>query len=131
MYSIEMLKSIAMSSEVNNKHAAGLLYNKNIVYYGINKYIKKNEYYKTIHAEVNLLKSIPFIKLNGRDIIVIRVNKNGRLRNSRPCNDCIDILKKLGIRRVHYSDSDGNILVEQVEYMNKIHVSSWNKRVMF
>ena len=46
-------------------------------------------------AEVNLLKSIPFIKLNGRDIIVIRVNKNGRLRNSRPCNDCIDILKKL------------------------------------
>lgn len=129
MYDIDKLKRIAKTSEVNNKHAAGLIYNKNICSFAVNKYIHLTNC-KTIHAEVNLLYTLKNrgIKLNGMDIIVVRINNDAsKLKNSRPCNNCIDILKKLGIRKVHYSNSNGDIVMERVCEMNKIHVSSWNR----
>lgn len=131
-YNIDNLKRIAITSNVNHKHAAALLYNKtDIVTYAINKYIKKGIYFKTIHAEINLLHKIKNTKFSGLDIIVIRVNENSnKLLNSRPCNNCIDILKSKGIRKVHYSTSDGNIVIEYVQNMDKLHVSSWNRNML-
>jgi hypothetical protein len=53
--------------------------------------------------------------------------KNNRLKNSRPCNHCIDKLIKVGIYKVYYSNENGIIVSEIVEDMEKLHISSGTK----
>ena len=63
------------------------------------------------------------------DILVIRVNKNLTLKNSRPCSQCIDKLSKLGIRKVFYSNEEGDIVWEFVEQMKKTHISAGTRHL--
>lgn len=60
-------------------------------------------------------------------ILVIRLSKTGGLVNSRPCENCIQIMKTLGIEKIYYSDGEGNIIVEKVKYMSPGYVSSGRK----
>lgn len=127
---VSVLKKMAELSPVNNKHAAGLLLKNKIKSHAINNYIKKDSLYKTIHAEINLLKSLKRNLYNKIDIIVIRINKSSDLKNSRPCSDCIRYLKEHGIRKVYYSNSAGDIVCEKVKNMEEYHTSSWNKNII-
>ena len=124
---LDILKKAAMRSTVENKHAAALLKGnyKNKLIIGFNRPIKEKVKYKTIHAEINAIFNFPYDKkaIKGMDIIVIR-NKNGNLKNSRPCNHCIDKMANVGIRKVFYSNDEGNIVYEYLEKMERIHVSS-------
>ena len=60
-------------------------------------------------------------------ILVVRLNKNGFLTYSRPCDHCIHILKTIGIDKIYYSDGAGNIIIEKVKYMGKQHVCAGSK----
>jgi tRNA(Arg) A34 adenosine deaminase TadA len=42
-------------------------------------------------------------------ILVVRINSEGMLSDSKPCSMCINLMKAYGIKRVYYSDIDGNI----------------------
>lgn len=81
----------------------------------------------SIHAEMDAIYD--FIKKNrrydlrGLDIIVIRF-KNNELKISRPCKSCIEKMRELGIRKVYYSDYDGNIVYEYITDMEMYHMSS-------
>lgn len=75
----------------------------------------------TVHAEVSAMSKIPKNMLNGADIVVIR--NNGSLKNSKPCLNCLNKMKKYGIRQVYYSDYGGNIVSEYVNEMNTSYVS--------
>ena len=50
-------------------------------------------------------------------MIVVR-NYKGKLANSKCCADCINIMKMVGIRKVYYSDKEGNIICEKVNNMS-------------
>lgn len=125
----------AMKSTVNNKHSAVLIKNNTIYKSAYNKFIKEitvrknnNTYihYITVHAEINAVYS-NYNKKNvkGMDILVIRVDRIGaKLKNSRPCNNCICKLKKIGIRKVFYSNEKGDIVFEYVNNMEFLHISS-------
>lgn len=127
---LDILTKMASYSAIYYKHAAALISGDIIYSAGINKFIKQiknnnnNEIYKTIHAEINVFENFPKKNVKGLDILVIRINKNMVLKNSRPCNACIEKLQKIGIRKVHYSDDNGNIITERLEYMEKLHISS-------
>jgi len=43
-------------------------------------------------------------------MVVLRLSKNGTLRNSKPCKGCATILDALGVEDVCWSDSSGNIV---------------------
>ena len=49
------------------------------------------------------------------DLIVIRVGKNGSLKNSAPCFKCIEHLNRMNLKTnyklkyIYYSDSTGNV----------------------
>jgi deoxycytidylate deaminase len=127
--STQFLKKIAIDSIVSSKHAAALISNNIIYSVGTNKFLKEikinNEsYYKTMHAEITVFEKLPKRKFAGMDILVIRVNKNLVLKNSRPCNQCIEKLIKLDIRKVYYSNGEGKIVWEFVKNMEKYHISS-------
>ena len=131
---IRLLKKIAIESIVYYKHAAALMSGDTIYSSGANKFVKEiklndQTYYKTMHAEITVFEKLPKKKVRGMDILVIRINKNLALRNSRPCNQCIEKLSKLGIRKVYYSNEEGNIVWEFVEQMEKTHISSGTKHL--
>lgn len=126
---LEILTKMASNSTIYYKHAAALISGNMIYSAGINKFIKQSKIpslRKTIHAEINVFENFPKKNIKGLvlDILVIRINKNHILKNSRPCNQCIEKLQKIGIRKVYYSDDNGNIISEHVQYMEKIHSSS-------
>lgn len=63
---------------------------------------------KTIHAEVNVVKSLgDFSLLRGATLIVVRHGVDGTLKSSKPCKTCHDFLEKCmseyGLRKVIYS----------------------------
>lgn len=131
---IKLLKKIAIESIVYYKHAAALIAGDTIYSSGTNKFVKEIKindqiYYRTMHAEITVFEKLPKKKFRGMDILVIRINKNLALRNSRPCNHCIDKLSKMGIRKVYYSNESGNIVWEFVEQMEKNHISSGTKHL--
>lgn len=139
---IELLKKLASNSDIHYKHAAALIKNEKIYSAGINKFVKKLDvksynkktgensietHFKTIHAEISVFDKLSKKSSKGLDIIVIRINKNFTLKNSRPCNHCIDKLKKIGIRKVFYSNENGQIICEYIEHMKKIHISAGSR----
>lgn len=130
---IDFLKKKAITSPLNYKHGACLIYRNKVQCYGVNKYMQKrtNSGYSinmSIHAEIDALMSFKFKNVRGLDLLIIRVCKTKKeqlfLRNSRPCNACIDKLRQCKVRKVYYSGINGEILCEYVEEMEKIHDSS-------
>jgi cytidine deaminase len=100
----------------------------------------KNEY-KTFksnntncHAEVNLLNSISkFINNKKIDILVVRLNKSGRISNSKPCLHCLVHMKKYynnNIRYVYFSNQSGYICRKSIQQLlnDDIHISKGNKK---
>ena len=127
---INTLKKNALNSSLHYKHSACILKNNKILSIGNNKYFKniliENEIVKlSIHAEIDALFKNSNKNVKGLDILIIRVGeKSCNLKNSRPCNSCIEKLKEKGIRKVYYSNDKGNIVYEFLENMPKLHDSS-------
>jgi deoxycytidylate deaminase len=61
-------------------------------------------------------------------IVVIRINNKGKLCNSRPCSDCINILTSMNVKYVYYSTDDETISMEKTKHMKKTHYSSMAKK---
>ena len=59
-------------------------------------------------------------------MVVVRLGKDGSLKNSYPCNHCINVLKFYNIKKIIYS-SDTGIIINKINDLNPIHISSgWN-----
>lgn len=62
-----------------------------------------------LHAETDLISRLwgkHYID-NGLKMVVIRLNKRGQLRCSKPCEQCSHILQALDINKIWWSDNDG------------------------
>ena len=66
--------------------------------------------------------------LSKLNLIVIRINKNLELKNSRPCANCLQFMKDVNINKVYYSSGNGSeIICEKVKNMISNHKSFGNK----
>lgn len=64
----------------------------------------------SFHAEVSALQDVQnWDKLKGTSIIVIRLNKAGKICSSFPCKYCIQSLQYVGVKWVYYSNKYGEI----------------------
>lgn len=91
-----------------------------------NLYSQNND---ELHAEeAVLIKLIDYlnnnlIKIKEIDLIVIRTNKQNKLRNSKPCCRCINFINNfilvtnIKINKIYYSIED-NIIVTNLECLN-------------
>jgi hypothetical protein len=61
------------------------------------------------------------------NIIIIRYNSNGQLMSSKPCRDCIELLKTIGIQRIYYSNDNHKIVCERLDTISSNHIS-WGCR---
>jgi tRNA(Arg) A34 adenosine deaminase TadA len=102
---------------VNNSHIAFLVKKNKIVKIGWNRKrthpeISKHPYhdgYVGTHAELDVILKSGLEDLNDHSMIVLRVDRKGRLANSKPCPGCLSLLKSYNVEEVFYSDSEGNI----------------------
>ena len=56
--------------------------------------------------------------------MVVRFGKCGELKNSRPCNNCLETMVKYKIKRIMYSVDNGTVMSEKPESMERTHTSS-------
>jgi len=68
-------------------------------------------------------------KVQKLDLVVVRVNKSGSPCNARPCHNCLDMMKAVGIRKVYYSIGPDEIVCENVKDMISIQASSVAKHI--
>lgn len=65
--------------------------------------------YPYLHAETDLISRMfeRYYINEAIKIVVIRLNKNGELRNSKPCKHCQIIMNALGIDKIYWSVNNG------------------------
>jgi deoxycytidylate deaminase len=63
---------------------------------------KFRRYPTSLHAEVIAIINAK-IDLKGASIIVVRINNNKEFRLSKPCHECMNYLKYIGIKKIYYS----------------------------
>lgn len=85
------------------KHGAVLLYKSKVIAVGHNRWDPKDKE-GTIHAEEVVLSKIP----KGLDprkltLVVVRVNRFGIWRDSKPCKRCTQLILDKGIGKVIYT----------------------------
>jgi arginyl-tRNA--protein-N-Asp/Glu arginylyltransferase len=46
--------------------------------------------------------------------MVIHMTRQGEIKDSKPCQHCLDMLRKNGIRKIIYSNEHGNLVSQRV-----------------
>jgi len=112
------INSISRLSEANHLCHIATFVNKkrknNHLTIGINTNRKRfNNNKIAVHAEIDALQKLEKTnKKHKMDLIVLRVNKNGKLCESAPCRHCTIELSKntlVNINKLYFSRSDGSI----------------------
>jgi hypothetical protein len=93
-----------------------------------------------IHAEHDALNKLQPLKCKRRlvsiNILVIRLSMKNTLQSSKPCNNCIETMKKLPtkkgykIQNIYYSDNEGNIIKTSLQNLEneEKHYSSYYRQ---
>jgi hypothetical protein len=105
-------------SNVNNSHIAFLVKKNKIIRIGWNRKrthpeISKHPYhdgYVGTHAELDVILKSGLDNLEDHSIIVLRIDRNGKLNNSKPCLGCRSVLNQFNVKNIFYSNSEGNIV---------------------
>lgn len=99
-----------------HRHGAIITYKKLIVATATNTLRKNNNILKygyehpNLHAEAAaIIKALQiWANLRNCEILVIRLGTT-KLKNSKPCQNCMNIINETGIKKVTYSNENGNL----------------------
>lgn len=102
---------------VNNSHIAFLVRKNKITKIGWNRKrthpeIAKHPYhegYVGTHAELDVILKSGEDNLKNHSMIVLRVDRKGRLANSKPCPGCLSLIKSYCLDEVYFSNVEGHI----------------------
>ena len=91
-------------------------------------------YYSVFYRALNGIKTSEKLikkirkKFSQIDLVVIKYSSN-KLGMSKPCGECLKVLKVLCVNGVYYSTDSGEIYFEKVKIMNSEHLSQSQKLV--
>lgn len=138
---INQLKIHTNKSSLSHRHAAGIVYKNKLISKGVNaiqagrsehaelsaisKFIKR--YGTTLKESVILPKNVTR-SLNKITVIVIRYH-NEKLVLSKPCKHCINLMKKIGIKKIYYSNEKGQVIYDKINSITTNHVSILRKNI--
>ena len=113
-----MQLAVRMAGKSTSKFRLGavLVYKANILSTGHNdmarthplqqKYAKGVSFTLGLHAEIDACLGVTKADLQGADLYVARILKNGNVALAKPCRICQRFILDVGIRRVYYSFSN-------------------------
>jgi len=152
---IPTISAIAGRSIHIGFHYAKLIYGGAIVAQASNSFspvsnisilkTKKGRSKFSIHAEYNVIqaylamllakrkirtknkKKIPLGKLRDCTLILYSATKSGKLRESKPCTSCFELMNSLGIKDIYYSNKEGQLVYSLISELNDTCQSSGNR----
>lgn len=113
---------------------------KKILSFGCNQIGDNNGNTPGIHAEHDALTKLTPIKNKKRtvkiNLLVIRLSTKNKIQSSKPCSNCIELMKilpmKIGykIKHIYYSDYEGNIVKTSLDNLDETekHYSRYFRR---
>jgi hypothetical protein len=117
----------------------GNLKKVSVLSYGINSYADLDGKTPGVHAEEDAINKLMPLKIKKNletvDLLVIRLSKTNKIQSSKPCANCIRIMKSVPqqkgykIRYVYYSNSDGAITRTNLKTLEceEQHISRYYK----
>ena len=141
--SSKIINNLIKNIEFNNnskygfQHFSAIYKNGKQVYHGSN-HLRSTYNGECIcfstHAEMDVLHKVlkrcriqPFkdiIDLSDYTIVVVRMTREGLIKNSRPCNQCLETMIKYRIKKILYSTDLGTFENEKPSDMEMLHISS-------
>ena len=116
---ISLAKKIAEQSNYGKfRHGAVLVKGSSIRNVACNKhrhcgfgkrFREYNEGDPTLHAELGVILGMDRSITRGATIYVVRINREGHPRMSKPCPMCENAMKHVGVKRVVYTNRAGRI----------------------
>jgi len=86
---------------------AVVVYKNKIVGRGYNKVHSIGDRLDGKHAEIEAIYNTRAKYRKGSTMYVCRLNKRGELRLAKPCDACMPVIRKVGVKYVWYSSDDG------------------------
>jgi len=118
---IDIAKAMCpLNLEHRCSHMAFLIRCGKIVHIGTNsckshpetlKYDYKDHQKVGIHAELAVCMKSSKDNLKDYKMIVLRVDRTGKLANSKPCCGCQSVIQQFDVGEVWYSDNKGNVVM--------------------
>lgn len=81
------------------KHVSILIKGHVILNWGVNN--------SNRHSEIAAIKGYEPEQLHNSMLVNFRMTKTGKLANSKPCDDCMEVLLDSGVRIIWYSTPEG------------------------
>jgi deoxycytidylate deaminase len=64
-----------------------------------------------IHAEHSALIGVQHYERGNLEVTVVRIRRmDGSFAISKPCSNCMRLMEEAGIKKIHYTDNDGNLI---------------------
>lgn len=109
---INFCLKLAQKSKGYYKHAAILVKGGSIIAVGINNNksgMTKHHFYKerNLHAELDLLIKFDRDYVKGCVLYTAGITRSGNILYSCPCERCQKLIKLYGLKKVYYSDKNG------------------------
>lgn len=111
---LEQAKEKALESNCRVPMVAFLLRNGKPIAYGVNK---KGFRGASIHAEIDCLRKIRFQKRRGKNttMVVIRHLRDGTMANAKPCANCVEVLKNMGVKNVAWTTNKQSFELSRID----------------
>jgi deoxycytidylate deaminase len=58
---------------------------------------------------------------------VVRVSKTNTLTESKPCSDCLSFIKRIGVKKIAYTNKEGNLVLQNTKNISSTHLSHAQK----
>ena len=121
---VEFARALKTKKQSGEKHHVAFLLKKSrVICVGWNNYNKSHNvrrfgkfvshkfthdvYRPCVHAEISAITRWGQEDLRGYDMAVIRIDNNDNANMSKPCINCGRILDAMGVRKIFYSDKNG------------------------
>lgn len=130
MNRIQSLLSLALHyaerSPREQRMAALVVWGRRVISFGINSFKthpKQKEGkspFRSTHAELSAVAGLPLVLLVDSTVVVARLTKGGCIGLAKPCKNCEEMLRSLGVTKVFFTTGyDGNILYEEMKLRNR------------
>jgi len=100
----------------NLRHGAVLIKGGSVINASFNKnnfcsfgkrFRNPNEGKATLHAELGCILNLDRVVTHGTTVYVVRINRDGKHKMSKPCDMCEAALSHVGVKRVFYTNEEG------------------------
>ena len=107
-----------INREMRCSHIAFLIQNNRICHVGWNRrrthpIIQNHPYHPGnvfLHAEIDTILRSQKDDLYDYKMLVLRVNRENQLCNSKPCPGCQSLMRQFNISEIWYSNSEGEVI---------------------